>query len=303
MKATTLQIFLAVSLALSGKSVFAVTVPDMISIPGGLFTMGCVEGRDNVAGNCVENEKPAQPVNVDAFKLAKTEVTLAQFRAFIDDTAYQTTAEQAGSCWSRQSNGVWSYAQGHSWQDLGFAQTDNDPVACISWHDAQAYTEWLSGKTGETYRLPTEAEWEYAARAGTEFAYSWGQCTSGCKHANMADAKGQAFFDDWAARDCAPCNDGYSYTAPVAHYQANPFGLHDMHGNVWEWTQDTYRSYSNDDETAEHSAHSAHSDKRVYRGGSWDEEPWQIRAAYRQAAPENHRHSLIGFRVAADMTK
>lgn len=288
-------------LILSSNTAFALNqLPEMVDIPGGLFTMGCVEGRDNIDGGCVQNEKPAHPVNVEPFKLAKTEVTVAQFREFIETSGYQTTAEKSGACWARDKQGVWSYAKNHSWQNLGFVQTDNDPVACISWNDAQAYVQWLSKETQQPYRLPSEAEWEYAARAGTEFAFSWGQCISGCKYANMADAKGHAFFNDWAAKDCAPCNDGYSYTAPVAHYQANAFGLHDMHGNIWEWVQDSYRDYNANNADAETANNTKTNTKRVYRGGSWDEEPWYLRAAYRKAAPANHRHSLIGFRVAAD---
>ncbi|HPE58926.1 MAG: SUMF1/EgtB/PvdO family nonheme iron enzyme [Thiothrix sp.] len=138
--------------------------PEMIAIPGGVFTMGCVRKWDNVEGGCFDSEKPAHEVTLKPFWLAKTEVTVGQFRAFVDSSrGYETTAEAQGSCWSYDKDGQWGDVKGNSWRKPGFEQSDEHPAVCLSWNDAQAYVNWLSRETGKDYRLPTEAEWEYAA--------------------------------------------------------------------------------------------------------------------------------------------
>ena len=159
----------------------------------------------------------------------------------------------------------------------------------VSWEDAQSYVSWLSRQTGEEYRLPTEAEWEYAARAGTTTKYSWGN-EIGVNRANCRPTE-----------EYGTCGDRFEYTAPVGSFAANPWGLHDMHGNVWEWVQDCGPgNYA--DAPADGSAWlSGDCSVRVVRGGSWISYPWFLRAAYRYGISSGYRY-FSGFRVARTLT-
>jgi len=214
------------------------------------FTMGCKEGRDDVEGGCDSDEKPAHKVTLTKpYKLAKTEVTVSQFRAFVEATGYKTTAEEKGSCWSWADG--WKEVKGNSWRKLGFEQGEDHPVACVSWDDAQAYVDWLKKETQNPYRLPTEAEWEYAARGGKESAYPWGQSIG----KNNANCSGDL------------CGDKFEYTSPVDSFAANPFGLKDMHGNVWEWVSDWYGGYAA--QPQQDPKGSSSGIFRVLRGGAW----------------------------------
>ncbi len=259
--------------------------PEMVDIiPEGSkpvsFTMGCEEGRDDVEGGCVSDEKPAHQVTLTKpYKLAKTEVTVAQFRDFVKATDYKTTAEQKGSCWSLNAKGSWEDVKGNSWRKLGFKQDDDHPVACVSWDDAQAYVKWLSKETGKSYRLPTEAEWEYAARSGKEGAYPWGRSIG----KNNANCSGDL------------CGDKFEYTSPVGSFAANSFGLKDMHGNVWEWVSDWSGDYAANPQQDPEGASSGAN--RVLRGGSWSYGP-DVRSAYRLISSPDIRGSNFGFRPA-----
>ena len=245
------------------------------------FTMGCKEGRDDVEGGCDSDEKPAHKVTLTKpYKLAKTEVTVAQFRAFVDATGYKTTAEEKGSCWSYDAKGSWDDVKGNSWRKLGFEQGGEHPVACVSWDDTQAYVKWLSKETGKSYRLPTEAEWEYAARGGKEGAYPWGQSIG----KNNANCSGDL------------CGDKFEYTSPVGSFAANPFGLKDMHGNVWEWVSDWKGDYAAEpQQDPKGSSSGAH---RVLRGGSWSYAPRLVRSADRSSRTPAYRYDDLGFRLA-----
>ncbi|HRJ51729.1 MAG TPA: SUMF1/EgtB/PvdO family nonheme iron enzyme [Candidatus Thiothrix moscowensis] len=254
--------------------------PEMVNIPAGSFTMGCKEGRDDVEGGCDSDEKPAHKVTLSAFKLAKTEVTVGQFRAFVEATRYKTTAEEKGSCWSLDADGKWGDVKGNSWRKLGFPQTDDHPVACVSWDDAQAYVVWLGKETSKLYRLPTEAEWEYAARGGKENAYPWGQSIG----KNNANCSGDL------------CGEKFDYTSPVGSFSPNPFGLYDMHGNAWEWVSDWKGEYAAEQQQDPKGASSGSS--RVLRGGSWVNEPRYVRSALRNDRTPDLRHYNVGFRVA-----
>lgn len=269
----------------------------MVSIPGGTFTMGCDENRDNVEGGCSDDEKPPHEVTLTAFQMAKTEVTVAQFRAFIEATSYKTTAETAGSCYSLDEKGSWSDVKGNSWRKLGFTQTDNDPVACVSWDDANAYIDWLKKETGKPYRLPTEAEWEYAARGGKDdAAYPWGQKGSdGCRYANMADQKAKEKYPELTTTEC---NDGYIYTAPVGKFQPNAYGLYDMYGNVLEWVKDWYAGdyYKSSPASAPQGASTG--TDRMLRGGAWIINAQFMRSALRFNGRPDDRRNFVGFRPA-----
>jgi len=172
-------------------------------------------------------------------------------------------------------------------------------VVCVSHNDAVAFILWLNEQTGESFRLPSEAEWEYAARAGSNNKYAFGNDSDSlCRYGNVADNKTHPDGDSWSIK--AECNDGYVFTAPVGQYQANALGLYDMHGNVWEWTAD----YSNESYSGAPTDGSAwqrgDSSRRVVRGGSWVSSPRSVRASNRLRAGVTDRYVYYGFRLAQD---
>ena len=251
--------------------------PEMVVIPHGNFRMGCVSGRD-----CQDREMPVHEVSISRpFALAKHEITLAEFERFVRSTGY----EASGSCLS-QERGPYDYLAASGWRDPGYRQTDRHPVTCVSWNDAMAYTRWLSVETGQDYRLPTEAEWEYAARAGSSSQFSWGNMI-GRQRANCVDCRTR-----W---------DG-DRTAPAGSFTANGFGLHDMHGNVWEWvldcSSDNYEGARGDESARVGDQCTA----RVLRGGSWSNGSERIRAAARSWLRADNRSFNLGFRVARDVS-
>jgi formylglycine-generating enzyme required for sulfatase activity len=209
--------------------------PEMVLIPPGNFMMG--------SGVGITQEQPVHSVRVDGFALAKTEVTVGQFRRFNHSTGYKTTAEQSGKCWALKAAGDGYEEQpGRYWDNPGFNQGENYPVACVSWDDAKAYVAWLSRETGQSYRLPSEAEWEYAARAGATGKWIWGDDENrNCLHANIADQTLKDRYPNKPGRT-TNCLDGQVHTAPVGSFLPNGFGLVDMSGNVWEWTEDCWNA-------------------------------------------------------------
>ena len=182
-----------------------------------------------------------------AFHMGVHEVTVGQFRKFVEDAKYQTDAERyavIGFGFDKQSGKVIGDKR-FSWRDPGFEQTDDHPVVNVTWKDAVAFCEWLSKKEGKTYRLPTEAEWEYACRAGTQTRYYNGD--DGEKLgavANILDASAKNIL---TAYNKYAANDGYIFTAPVGQFKPNAFGLYDMHGNGNEWCADYYAPYNKSD--------------------------------------------------------
>ena len=163
----------------------------------------------------------------------------------------------------------------------------------MSWYGAVAYADWLSDKTGETYRLPTEAEWEYAARAGTDTARYWGaDADEACRYGNVADQTAKRRWSDWTIHNC---DDGYATTAPVGRFQANEWALYDMLGNVWEWT---CSAYAEDYDGSETRCQTSGGARRVYRGGSWYSVPRSLRAANRYRNSPASRYFRLGFRLA-----
>jgi sulfatase modifying factor 1 len=172
----------------------------------------------------------------------------------------------------------------------------------VSWNDATAYARWLTQRTGKRYRLPTEAEWEYAARAGTRTARFWGDdAKMACAFANGADVSVHAHVPNASSWNIVGCNDRYSYTAPVGTFRPNAFALYDMLGNVEEWTQDCWNaSYLGAPKDAS-AVVTGDCALRAVRGGSWIDAPVGIRAAYRVGSPTTVRVYRRGFRVAADM--
>ena len=189
----------------------------------------------------------------------------------------------------------------HSWRNPGFAQDDKHPATCVSWEDADAYVTWLSQVTGRRYRLLTEAEWEYAARAGTTTTRYWGDDTGKtCEYANGADRSTAAAVPGADTWPVANCDDLHAYTAPVGSYRPNAFGLHDMLGNVEEWTQDCWVGNYHGAPTDGSAVAAGDCYLRVVRGGSWLDAPVGVPAAYRVGSPMPVRVYRRGFRVATD---
>ena len=189
----------------------------------------------------LEDEQPSHSVRItEPFYLGAHEVTVGQFRRFVESMTYKTEAEQdgkGGSGWN-ESSGKFDEDARYTWRNPGFVQTDDHPVTNVSWNDATAFCRWLSGQDGRTYRLPTEAEWEYACRAGTTSWYSCGNDSEGLAAVgNVADGTAKAKYGGWPA---IKSRDGYVYAAPVGRFRPNAFGLYDMHGNVHEWCGDWY---------------------------------------------------------------
>ena len=191
----------------------------------------------------LKSEYPQHRVRITKpFYLGTYHVTRGQFRQFVADTGYKTDAEKGeepGAFGWDPDKKEFDFNEKYSWRNVGFEQTDEHPVVNVSWNDAKAFCEWLSKKENQTYRLPTEAEWEYACRAGTTTRYSSGDDPETlAKVGNVADATAKAKFPDWTWTIKA--SDGYVFTSPVGSFQPNANGLYDMHGNAWQWCADWY---------------------------------------------------------------
>ena len=190
--------------------------------------------------------------------------------------------------------------EGRSWRDPGYRQSPRDPVVCINRRDASAYLEWLSRMTGKRYRLPSEAEWEYAARAGSVTARFWGDDPDGaCAFANVHDRTAKAALQtSWTEH---ACDDGAVHTTAVGRFGPNAFGIHDVLGNVWEWTADCYSG----DYSGAPADGSARTDgpceKGTDRGGSWISSIGYVRTANRAAPSPDLREYTLGMRVVRDL--
>ena len=273
--------------------------PEMVVVPAGTFAMGSPSFEPGRYGN----EGPIRQVTIPArFAVGRHEVTRRQFGFFVE-----ATGRPAGrSC--RMWDGGRKGRPERGWLNPGYRQTGRHPVVCVSWEDANAYAEWLSRRTGKHYRLLTEAEWEYAARAGSRTARYWGEEVSGqCAHANGADRRVRKEPSyKWLGwkRGSAPCDDGHARTAPVGGYSANGFGLHDMLGNVWEWVEDCWHgSYAAIPLDGRAWKAGEGCGRRVLRGGSWGDLPKDLRSAMRYGKPPDRRHDYLGFRVARALAR
>jgi formylglycine-generating enzyme required for sulfatase activity len=281
----------------------SVTGMEFVWVPGGCYWMGqtSAEKRQLIQQRGEDkykkyyaDELPRHEVCVDGFWMGKHELTLGEFRRFVQDTSYRTEAEKEDGCtvWNGSN---WAKEQNRHWRNPGFKQGGKEPVVCVSWNDAKAYTRWLSKQTRGHYRLPAEAEWEYAARAGTTTIRYWGDDPDqACRYANVADQTSKDKFG-WAP--IHECRDGYVYTAPVGSFRANGFGLYDILGNVWEWVGDWYgEDYYQTSPKNNPQGPSSGAD-RVDRGGGWSNVPAGVRAAYRDGVEPGLRGINLGFRL------
>ncbi|AFL76337.1 SUMF1/EgtB/PvdO family nonheme iron enzyme [Thiocystis violascens] len=272
-------------------------IPKTRVIDGGCFQMGSPAtetGRE-------DDERPHQ-VCVNTFELGQFEVSVKEFKRFAEATGYRTDAQRdvggLDGCWTLDQDDkadAWGYRSWANWQKPNRYQAtrDQDPVSCVSWNDAQAYLGWLNRETGGDFRLPTEAEWEYAARAGSTTTRYWGDALDdhACRYANSADAG-----HGWA--DGFPCDDKQEWVAPIGSFEPNPWGLKDMLGNLWEWTCSEYDAdYTGSEQVC---AASDSNDPRALRGGAWESGPSTVRSAYRNRNFPESRYSFVGFRIARD---
>jgi formylglycine-generating enzyme required for sulfatase activity len=272
--------------------------PEMVTVPAGEFVMGSPEAEQGRS----TDEGPQHAVTLaKPFAAGKFEVTVDQFSAFVKDTGYD-----AGSKCLTLEDGKSAIREGRAWRNPGYSQTGSHPVACVSWNDAKAYLDWLAKKTGKGYRLLTEAEWEYAARGvstrGAGSRYVFGDDDGAmCRYGNVADKTARQIITGASGWSAFPCADGYAYAAPVGVFSANAFGLYDVHGNVWEWTEDCYSgNYSGAPADAAPWT-AGDCDHRVVRGGMWGSSPANVRLARRYKEQIATRSQDIGFRVARAM--
>ena len=265
------------------------TCPELVVIPEGEFLMGS-DQRDDESD---DDERPRHRVTVGSFALGVHEVTRDEYAAFV-----AATGRSSGNrCWAMNDDDRWEWRDDASWRSPGYSQAGDHPVVCVNWADAQAYVERLSEETGAEYRLPSESEWEYAARSGTTTRRHWGNdADDGCAYANGADRTAQRRFDAWTVADCT---DGVVWTSPVGAFGANAFGLYDLLGNVWERVEDCWHDdYA--DAPRDGSAWTRGGDcgRRVLRGGAWSASPRNLRSANRLRNDAESRSVSIGFRVA-----
>ncbi len=267
--------------------------PQMVAVAGGELLMGAPE--EGIASGLFPPEQgPQRLVDIAPFAVAQREVTRAEFSTFLDASDHQRPT----GCRTWE-DGTSAIREDRSFDDPGFPQEEDHPAVCISWHDARAFADWLARKTGEPYRLLTEAEWEFVARAGADTRFSFGADPDEvCAFDNVADATARSRWDGW---ETALCSDGRVFTGPVGSYDANPFGVFDIYGNVREWVQDCWhQTFAGAPVTGE-AWTTPGCDLRVVRGGSWDSKPSIISSSHRGRLPADHRDFLYGFRVARDL--
>ena len=259
--------------------------PEMIVVPSGTFLMGTPETEPQREAD----EGPQVEVTFGYnFAVSRFEITKAEYAKFAEETGFTS----GNSCYIIEG-AEWAEKEGHDWTDIGFKQSGNEPVGCINWFEAEAYTKWLSEKTDKPYRLLSEAEWEYAARAGTTTIFSFGDQVTPT-HANYNAAK---------SYNGAPTGPYWAKTLPVGSYAPNAFGLYDMHGNMFEWVADCWQenlagspadgSVWND---------GADCEKRSWRGGGWFNDPQSLRSGLRDSGAPTVKSNDIGFRVALSLS-
>lgn len=290
-----------------------------VLIPAGEFVMGSDESSEAMLRHYpqydhkrfveLSDEGPAHKVRIThPFYFGQYEVTVGEFRRFIDASGYQPESEADGTggygynpnydpAKSARGDAFEGRNQKYSWRNPGFPQDDNHPVVNVTWNDAVAMCKWLSKTEGRTYRLPTEAEWEYAGRAGTRtHYYSGDDPQSLLSAANVFDADAAKNWQQWK-KFALDGPDGFAFTAPVGSFAPNAFGLYDIHGNAWEWTADWHdeRYYANS--PVDDPQGPADGTVRVRRGGSWHTWSFYARSSYRNWNSQDTRYTLVGMRL------
>ena len=266
--------------------------PEMVVIPPGSFRMGFDGGEPERYEGPVRNVSIARP-----FAAGRTEVTVAEFRQFVAATGH----EAARGCYAWDGKTPTMIEDG-TWADPGYGRPvgEDEPAVCLDWRDASAYVTWLADRTGHPYRLLSEAEWEYAANAGSSAVFPWGSDgDQACRYANVFDLSGAKATE--AAIPPVNCDDGYASVAPVARFAPNAFGLYDMVGNAWEWVQDCYVMPYPPTPVDGSPVITDDCDRRGVKGGSWITELSRQRPTFRGRDPEDRVSQIFGLRVARDL--
>lgn len=274
-------------------------IEGMVFINGGCFEMG------DSFGDGAADEKPVHMVCVADLYMGRFEVTVGEFRRFVNDTGYRTEAEKntgGGSgcfAYDQDDKKRWNWLDWANWKKPNKYQgnEDNHPVTCVSWNDAQEYIKWKGRKDGQAYRLPTEAEWEYAARGRTQTRNYWGNDKDdACRYANVADST--PLPNEYNLSSKHECSDGYASVSPVGKFQPNAYGLYDIMGNAWEWVGDWYDADYYKNSPKNNPSGPLDGQYKVARGGSWFNLPKYVRASYRIRFVPALRINFIGFRLA-----
>ena len=264
---------------------------ELVLVPAGEFEMGSNEGGPE--------ERPVHKVRISKpFYIGKYDVTVAQFRRFVETTGYETECERGGSKGWTVKGGKWREIEGANWRNPGFEQTPDHPVVVVTWADAQAFTVWLSKLSGRDAHLPTEAQWEYAARGPQSLKYPWGDTWDGTR-ANHGDVSlRNAGFTQWG---CSGDNDGYAFTSPIGAYKnASWCGAYDMAGNVWQWCADWFNDKYYAESPPVDPKGPASGVGRVLRGGVWLSFASDCRSARRHSYYPYGKDSDVGFRVVVE---
>lgn len=281
----------------------------LVRIPPGDYMMGSPKGEQDWIRltfrkiwreghkQWFQDETPLHPVRITQPEfMGATEVTVGQFRQFVQETHYKTDAEkgEGGMIFSKKE-GRWAPQKGVKWDSVPWKIADDQPVVFVSWNDAQAFCRWLSRKEKRTYRLPTEAEWERACRGGSAWVrFPWGNRLPGDRDMNFGDGSPKL------PESLTTVDDGYEYVAPVGSYPPNGYGLYDMDGNVMEWVQDYYERNYYDSSPINDPQGPNSGTSRVNKGGNWYASPADCRCAFRGFSGQDMSFWNLGFRVALD---
>ena len=276
--------------------------PQMVVIPPGKFSMGS-DRKEQMRDNELRPEGPIRNISISKyFAVGKYEITYSEYERFVSQTGHESI--NSCSVWGSRTTD-----SRYNWMDPGLGQKPkpDEPVVCINWHDAKAYTSWLSNYTGKSYRLLTEAEWEYIAKSGSSELWPWGSDAEEiCKYGNVYDETGvnerRSASKDNSGAQVAPCNDGYELVAPVGKFLPNKFGLYDTIGNVWEWTEDcSVKFYDTSNLDGSDFQVSGKCDKRSVRSGSWRSRLSRHRPSFRGRDPAEIAYFHFGLRIARDV--
>jgi sulfatase modifying factor 1 len=294
-----------------------------VQVPAGEFLMGSDEspealalaypGMERSRFEGLSDEAPVHRVRITkAFEMSRHEITVGQFRAFLRRSGHvpESVADGTGGygynpaydpATSSRGDAFEGRSPRYSWENPGFAQGDDHPVVNVTWNDAVALARWLSHEEGRTYRLPTEAEWEYACRAGGRGRYQHGDDPARLLHVgNTFDEDSAVNWPAWRDR-ALPGRDGHAFTAPVGSFAPNAFGLHDMHGNVWEWVSDWYGEDTYARSPQENPTGPPDGNAKVRRGGSWHTWSLYARCSFRNWNTVQTRYTLVGIRLVREV--
>ncbi|MEQ8510260.1 MAG: formylglycine-generating enzyme family protein [Rhodospirillaceae bacterium] len=280
--------------------------PEMVVLPAGSFVMGSSPDETTMAKvrhQDAGREWPQRTVTLSQpFAIGKYEVTIGEWRAFVEAT--NRPDPESCTTWTESTN-TWGVVEGASWHTAGFYQGEDHPAGCLDLQDVRDYAAWLSEETGSTYRLPTEAEWEYAARGGTATLNTWGNTMEDmCRFTNTSDLTRADVHGGFVENPTRyfNCRDGFVYTSPVGAFPPNAYGLHDMVGNIWEWVEDCFivgYEGAPTDGSARYDANNC--DRLIVRGGGWYARNWFMRPAGRSREYPDYRATTLGVRLVKEL--